>query len=601
MFAYAQPVHHTTCRATIQSIQLAKASTGQPPPTTGWIHLKTLPNSIESHWRGYSGSVWYQIRFHYHCPNAKHNPLTLAINYINMAGQIYLNDTLLWQDQSLVEPLSRSWNMPRYWNLPASSLKPNQNVLWIQVVGVTTQNSGLGTVLLGTANDIMPKYQLFWNQQRVLMFFNLIFSLTLGIIVFLVWLFHRKDTVFGWFSLTTLAWDMVMTNMVMLQAPFALTTLQIARISILCFFAYSLFSFFYAWRLARLSLPRIEKILLTLLCIAIGLAILLPNTTLSIFIPVLFLTGIFFLIINFVTYPYIAYKSKLLEAYWLAAIFVLFTIVSIHDLFCLMGFTHDFIWAAYTAPLATLFIALILALRLARNVKKIEKFNHILEHNIIQAKDELAISLNAQHQLALDNAKLQERLQLSHDLHDGLGGSLVRSMVTVDQSLTNLSNQQFLSMLKLLRDDLRQIIDSGSSLSAKVPETPILWGAPLRYRFSQLFDELDIHSKWAFPSTWDKKPTPLICLTLFRIAEESLTNILKHSQATSIKCTLIFLHGQLQLNIEDNGIGFDVEAVKGAGMSVGLKSMQTRLEHLGGYLKIESTFGVTHITACLPI
>ena len=392
-----------------------------------------------------------------------------------------------------------------------------------------------------------------------------------------------------------------MFNTIMLEAPFGLTTLQIARISITCFFAYSLFSCFYAWRLAQRKFPRLEKILLLMLFIAIGMAILLPVTALYNFISGTFFLGLLVLLINFISYQWIAYFSKLLEAYLLAFVFLFFIIVSIHDvLFLIKGISH-FMLMPYTAPLTTLFIAIILALRLAKNLREIENFNQTLKQNILEAQNELTLSLNTQHQLELDNAKLQERLQLAHDLHDGLGGSLVRSMVTVDQSQANLSNQQFLSMLKILRDDLRQVIDSGSSTGAKVPDTPILWGAPLRHRFTQLFDELDITTKWSFPESWQKQPTPLVCLTLLRVAEEALTNILKHSQATSVKCTLFFSNGQLVLDIEDNGIGFDVEAVKNAGMSVGLRSMQTRLERLGGHLTLQSEAGRTCLKACLPV
>ena len=102
--------------------------------------------------------------------------------------------------------------------------------------------------------------------------------------------------------------------------------------------------------------------------------------------------------------------------------------------------------------------------------------------------------MNEKHKLELENVRLQERIQLSHDLHDGLGSSLVRSMIIVDQAEHNMTNKQFLSILKLLRDDLRQIIDSGSSLESRVPGNPVLWVAPVRHRFSQLMDELDIES-----------------------------------------------------------------------------------------------------------
>ena len=573
---------------------------GTQRPETGWQNVK-LPDQWDKRKFYYTGSTWYKIVWDYQCPTTIKTPITIVISYINMAGQVFINDDLLWQDQSLVEPLSRSWNMPRYWSLPSSILKQGENIVWVRVIGVKTQNSGLGQVLLGDATEVMPKFQVFWNQQRVLMFLNLISSLTLGLVAFLVWIFHRKDQLFGWFTLVTLMWSMVVFNTIVLEAPFGLTTLQIARISITCFFAYSLFSCFYAWRLAQRKFPRLEKILLLMLFIAIGMAILLPDTALYNFISGTFFLGLLVLLINFISYQWIAYRSKLLEAYLLAFVFLFFIIVSIHDvLFLIKGVGH-FMLMPYTAPLTSLLIAIILALRLAKNLRAIENFNHTLKQNILEAKNELTLSLNTQHQLELDNAKLQERLQLAHDLHDGLGGSLVRSMVTVDQSQINLSNQQFLSMLKILRDDLRQVIDSGSSTGAKVPDTPILWGAPLRHRFTQLFDELDITTKWSFPESWQKQPTPLVCLTLLRVAEEALTNILKHSQATSVKCALFFSKGQLVLDIEDNGIGFDVEAVQNAGMSVGLRSMQTRLERLGGHLTIQCEAGRTCLKACLPV
>ena len=573
---------------------------GTQRPETGWQNVK-LPDQWDKRKFYYTGSTWYKIVWDYQCPTTIKTPITIVISYINMTGQVFINNDLLWQDQSLVEPLSRSWNMPRYWNLPVSSLKQGENILWVRVVGVKTQNSGLGQVLVGNADQVGPKFQMLWNQQRVLMFLNLISSLTLGVIAFLVWIFHRKDQIFGWFTLATLMWSMVMFNTIMLEAPFGLTTLQIARISIMCFFAYSLFSCFYAWRLAQRKFPRLEKILLLMLLIAIGMAILLPDTALYDFISGTFFLGLLVLLINFISYQWIAYRSKLLEAYLLAVVFLFFIIVCIHDTFQIMQSNNSFLWMPYTAPLTSLLIAIILALRLAKNLREIENFNQTLKQNILEAQNELTLSLNTQHQLELDNAKLQERLQLAHDLHDGLGGSLVRSMVTVDQSQINLSNQQFLSMLKILRDDLRQVIDSGSSTGAKVPDTPILWGAPLRYRFTQLFDELDITTKWSFPESWQKQPTPLVCLTLLRVAEEALTNILKHSQATSVKCALFFSKGQLVLDIEDNGVGFDVEAVKNAGMSVGLRSMQTRLERLGGHLTVQSEAGRTCLKACLPV
>lgn len=239
------------------------------------------------------------------------------------------------------------------------------------------------------------------------------------------------------------------------------------------------------------------------------------------------------------------------------------------------NFVYTYSW--FTAQLFVLMITVVFsALLIASNIKDI---------------------LNV-HQLELENIKLQERLQLSHDLHDILGSSLVRSMGIISQSKQNLDNHQMLSMLKIFRDDLRQVIDSGSSIGTDVPKTPIFWGAPIRHRFSQIFDELDIHSEWKFAAKWLYLPLPLECLTLQRVAEEALTNIIKHSQASHVILRLYFNQEQrLIIEIEDNGIGFNVNAVKQSGISIGLKSMQQRLEKIHYTMRIESKQGKTILIA----
>ena len=78
--------------------------------------------------------------------------------------------------------------------------------------------------------------------------------------------------------------------------------------------------------------------------------------------------------------------------------------------------------------------------------------------------------------------------------------------------------------------------------------------------------------------------------------EESLTNIVKHSQANHVNVTLSqFENGALLLTIEDDGVGFDVESVSNHGMSIGMRSMKMRVERIGGNFKIHSQQGYTII------
>jgi two-component system, NarL family, sensor kinase len=89
---------------------------------------------------------------------------------------------------------------------------------------------------------------------------------------------------------------------------------------------------------------------------------------------------------------------------------------------------------------------------------------------------------------------------------------------------------------------------------------------------------------------------------LFRIAQEALTNIVKHAHARRAALTLDIGQDGVTLAIADNGRGFDVvlaQADPRAGM--GLRNMRERLEPLGGQLSISSKPGHTVLTAWVPI
>lgn len=68
----------------------------------------------------------------------------------------------------------------------------------------------------------------------------------------------------------------------------------------------------------------------------------------------------------------------------------------------------------------TLCLAGIMGFRHAKNVHRIERFNHELRAAVTTAQAELATILEQKYGLALSNSRLQDRLQLAHDLHDGL-------------------------------------------------------------------------------------------------------------------------------------------------------------------------------------
>ena len=257
-------------------------------------------------------------------------------------------------------------------------------------------------------------------------------------------------------------------------------------------------------------------------------------------------------------------------------------------------------WAAFSGLLVISLVMLLLGAQLMQRVRSVERFNRALTKGVAEARAELAQALAREHAHALERTRLQERMELAHDLHDGLGGSLMRSMALVEQAPQPLPNERVLSLLKVLRDDLRQVIDHGSSAGAQVPETPVQWAAPLRHRFTRIFDEMGVTSKWDMPQQWQGRPNALQCLGLTRLVEEAMSNTIKHSRArhVHVQCTQP-QPDVLCLHIEDDGVGFDVQAVQHAGVSVGMRSMAARAERMGGTLEVASGAAGTVVSLTL--
>jgi signal transduction histidine kinase len=102
----------------------------------------------------------------------------------------------------------------------------------------------------------------------------------------------------------------------------------------------------------------------------------------------------------------------------------------------------------------------------------------------------------------------------------------------------------------------------------------------------------------------ERRFLPDIETTAFRMAQEALTNVVRHAQASHVWVGVWHTAHELELVIRDDGIGFDVPAARERavrGESLGLLGMQERVELAGGVLEITSTPGRgTEVRAHLP-
>ena len=595
-----------TCAPRIVSVQAAPALDGARP-LTGWVDV-TLPDTWSRRWPAHGDSGWYRIDWERSCTNGE--PVALGIDGISVAGEVYNNGDLLWRDAFLVEPLSRSWNVPRWWVLPESGLQPGVNTVWVRAVGPAALGPGLRAVRLGDASTVaVQHYRTQWRQ-RTLYLINAVLCGMAGALFSVVWTLRRNTpagAAYGWFGLMALTWLAYLTTyLAYTQWPWP-DALARSRFSMVALVGYVLSACLFTLRFGGQRLPRTERMLWALAALGAGTAVFVPDDVAGLWFGRVWQGAMWVFMFNCLQFQWHAWRPRpegrkqlhmLLALCWLAVMAL--TVTTLIPGVDRWNVARN--WAAFSGLLVISLVMLLLGAQLMQRVRSVERFNRALEQGVSEARAQLAQALAREHTRALEHTRLQERIQLAHDLHDGLGGSLIRSIALVEQAPQPLPNERVLSLLKMLRDDLRQVIDQGSSAGAQVPATPVQWAAPLRHRFTRILDEMGVTSLWDMPPHWQGRPSALQCLGLTRLVEEALSNTIKHSRARQVRvqCTQP-QGGALCLRIEDDGVGFDVEAVRHAGLSVGMRSMMARAERIGGALEVVSSSAGTKLTVKLAL
>ena len=204
----------------------------------------------------------------------------LTLESVVMAGEIFINDELIWRDAHLTEPLSRSWNMPRYWRLPEALLHDGVNTLWLRVVGVAQQTPGLGPVHLGESQAMQTLQDDLWWSNRTLYVLNLIISAVLGALFFCIWIVRREQTTYGWYALMALFWVLFIANVLATSPwPFA-STLMAARANSMALVLYTACFCLFTWRFSERFLPRTERVLWGAAAAMLALLAITPDTAL---------------------------------------------------------------------------------------------------------------------------------------------------------------------------------------------------------------------------------------------------------------------------------------------------------------------------------
>ena len=238
--------------------------------------------------------------------------------------------------------------------------------------------------------------------------------------------------------------------------------------------------------------------------------------------------------------------------------------------------------------------------RRARQAVALKEQKHDLEQQVSERTRELtALSTH------LQGVSEQEKSALSRELHDELGGLLVAARMDLSWLQQRLPTTDSAIEQRFRR--IHESLSSGVDLKRRVVEElrPTLLDnmglfAALRWQFKETCRRAGLKCTETIPET-EPRFTPDAAIGAFRIAQEALTNILKHAEAKSADLYVGIEGDSFVLRVSDDGKGIPSTRLK-TDTSHGLASMRHRIAALGGTWEVQSpAAGGTLVLALIPL
>jgi signal transduction histidine kinase len=238
-------------------------------------------------------------------------------------------------------------------------------------------------------------------------------------------------------------------------------------------------------------------------------------------------------------------------------------------------------------------------------VRNLEVRGQELESQVEQRTAELMQIEEALRQSEMEKAISSERSRLARDLHDSVTQTIFSMTLTTEatRQLLERDPSRLLSQLDRLQELSKSALAEMRSLIFELRPTTVseVGLVPaLRQHFRS------IEKQNALSVSFDVVGEPDItgdrAERLFRIIQEALNNVVKHAQVDQASVTVRFEDEVTSISIEDQGLGFNPEAVDTNNKQMGLSSMRERADMLGGTLSIDSQPGKgTSVKVLIPL
>ena len=193
----------------------------------------------------------------------------------------------------------------------------------------------------------------------------------------------------------------------------------------------------------------------------------------------------------------------------------------------------------------------------------------------------------------LQNKIEEDRMRIARELHDGIGQNLLLLKMSLiknyhDILLKTGKESTFNETINSLESTIKELKSILFNLKPSILEEMGL-GPSLTSLVNKISDESNVKGSlniFGLEKRMDKK----LELTLYRIVQEAINNILKHSEATEFSIQLIQKNDMIRILISDDGVGFQ-SANKKTNGGLGLINIRERVESYRGNFKIDASPG----------
>ncbi len=241
---------------------------------------------------------------------------------------------------------------------------------------------------------------------------------------------------------------------------------------------------------------------------------------------------------------------------------------------------------------------------------ELAQLNATLERRVHDRTLELQTANESLRQLSARLLQMQdeERRRIARELHDSVG-QLLAAMTMNNATIAGEASKLSPAAAKALSENesmVREVLRSIRTMSHLL-HPPLLDEAGLPAALQWYVDEFSersgIEVTLRYPEPLERLPNDLET-TLFRIVQECLGNVHRHSGSSTASICLEIADGRARLEVSDHGVGIAPERQQelrnGGRTGVGLRGMRERIAQLGGELEIHSSDRGTSVIATLP-